>query len=82
MCPPQLILEIPTFVLALSRAIAGCLLFRSRLRGPSHGATLGGTRVPMGSLQQDLEAAQQQLLQRGQQWVVCIGLCVIVVLPA
>jgi hypothetical protein len=82
MCPPQLMLEISTFVLAFWRAVAGCLRFRSRLRGPSHGATLGGPRVPLGSVQQDLEAAQQQLLQRGQQWVVCIGLCVIVVLPA
>jgi hypothetical protein len=78
MCPPQLMLEISN--LCARGSARGSA--RDSARGHSHGAALGVPRVPLGSVQQDLEAAQQQLLQRGQQWVVCIGLCVIVVLPA
>jgi hypothetical protein len=70
MCPPQLLLA------------SFFLCFRSRVQGHSHAVPLGLPGVPLGSVQQSLEAAQLQLLLGGQQWVVCIGLCVIVVLPA
>jgi hypothetical protein len=63
MCPPKLLLA-SFFFSRFLLAVAG--------QGHSHAEPLGLPRMSLGSVQQSLEAAQQQLLLGGQQWVVCI----------
>jgi hypothetical protein len=75
MCPPQLLLVSLSFVTV---ALVG-----SWVQGLSHAVPLDVPRVPLVAvLGRPLEEAQLELLLGGLQWVVCIGLCVIVVLPA